>query len=157
MVGWRDEAQGRAWRIYIEASMRLETRLEEDLEATDGLSLVDYHVLLRLNEAPEQRLRMGELASQLVCSPSRLTYQVDSMKKRGLVVRERSPEDRRGTRAVLTASGLRALQAAAPHHRRAVRELWLDDLDAAELHCLTRVFERLGRRLGASSAAADAC
>ncbi|MGH4000110.1 MAG: MarR family winged helix-turn-helix transcriptional regulator, partial [Pseudonocardiaceae bacterium] len=106
-----------------------------------------YHVLLRLHEAPDQRLRMGELAEQLVFSPSRLTYQVRSMERRGLVVRERCPEDRRGTRAVLTATGLQTLRDAAPRHRQVIRELWLDDLNAAELVCLGGVFDRLDRRL----------
>lgn len=149
MVEWLDGRQARAWRSYIEASARLQARLDEDLGDTSELSLVDYHVLVRLSEAPAQRLRMGELAGWLVFSPSRLTYQVSSMERRGLVLRERAPEDRRGTRAVLTAAGLHALQAAAPHHRRAIRELWLDDLDAAELDCLTRVFARLAGRLDA--------
>lgn len=149
MTEWLDARQARAWRTYIEASVRLQTRLDDDLEATSRLSLIDYHVLVRLSEAPGQRLRMGELADRLMFSPSRLTYQVSSMERRGLVLRERAPEDRRGTRAVLTATGLGALQAAAPHHLRAVRELWLDDLDAAELDCVTRVFDRLARRLDA--------
>ena len=147
MVEWLDDRQARAWRTYIDASVRLETRLDEGLVATSGLSLIDYHLLVLLSEAEGQRLRMGQLADRLVFSPSRLTYQVSSMERRGLVLRERAPEDRRGTRAVLTATGLHALQAAAPHHRRAIRELWLDDLDAAELECLTRVFDRLARRL----------
>lgn len=147
MVGWRNEAQAIAWRTYIEASVRLQTRLDEDLQQRSGLSLIDYHVLIRLHEAPGQRLRMGELADQLVFSPSRLTYQVRSMERRGLVVRERCPEDRRGIRAVLTAAGLHALQDAAPRHRHVVRELWLDDVTDAELSCLTDVFTRLDRRL----------
>jgi DNA-binding MarR family transcriptional regulator len=149
MSGWRSEAQATAWRTYIETSIRLQTRIEQDLETTSGLSLIDYHVLVRLNEAPGQRLRMGELADQLVFSPSRLTYQVGSMEKRGLVVRQRDPHDGRGTRAVLTAAGLKAFRDAAPHHLRAIRELWLDDLDPAELDCLAEIFGRLEQRLTA--------
>ena len=143
------EAQASTWRTYIEASIRLQTRIEQDLEGGSGLSLIDYHVLLRLDEAPGQRMRMGELADQLVFSPSRLTYQIASMEKRGLVVRQRDPDDGRGTRAVLTAAGLTAFQDAIPAHRRSIRELWLDDLDPAELDCLAEVFGRLERRLSA--------
>lgn len=156
MSGWRSEAQAATWRTYIETSIRLQTRIEHDLEATSGLSLIDYHVLLRLSEAPGQRLRMGELADRLVFSPSRLTYQVGSMEKRGLVVRQRDPDDRRGTRAVLTAEGLQAFREAAPHHLRAIRELWLDDLSPDELECLAAVFGRLERRLTAPGPAPGA-
>lgn len=64
------EQRERGWRAYIEGSLRLITRLEEDLRPT-GLSLADYHVLVVLSEAPDRRLRMGELADRLVFSPSR--------------------------------------------------------------------------------------
>ncbi|SCL47976.1 DNA-binding transcriptional regulator, MarR family [Micromonospora citrea] len=138
-----------AWRAYIEASQRLFTRLEEDLRADSALSFADYHVLVLLSEAPGQRLRMGELASRLVFSPSRLTYQISTMRRRGLVAREACPDDRRGSEAVLTAAGLLALREAAPHHLRSVRAHLMDDLDDAEVACLTRIFERLGRRLRA--------
>lgn len=153
MAGWLSEAQSATWRTYIEASIRLQTRIEQDLEDGSGLSLIDYHVLLRLDEAPGQRMRMGELADRLVFSPSRLTYQIGSMEKRGLVVRRRDPDDGRGTRAVLTAAGSKAFRDAIPKHRRAIRELWLDDLDPAELDCLAEVFGRLERRLTAPGAA----
>ncbi|PWR06715.1 MarR family transcriptional regulator [Micromonospora sicca] len=138
------------WRAYIESSQRLFTQLEEDLRADSELSFADYHVLVLLSEAPGQRLRMGELAGRLVFSPSRLTYQISSMQKRGLVAKESCPEDRRGSEAVLTAAGLLTLRDAAPHHLASVRTHLMDDLDDAEVACLTRVFERLGRRLRAA-------
>ncbi|MFI7428966.1 MarR family winged helix-turn-helix transcriptional regulator [Micromonospora sp. NPDC049836] len=147
------------WRAYIESSQRLFTQLEDDLRADSELSFADYHVLVLLSEAPGQRLRMGELAGRLVFSPSRLTYQITSMQKRGLVAKEACPGDRRGSEAVLTAAGLLTLRGAAPHHVRSVRTHLIDDLDDAEVACLTRVFERLGRRLradrDASSTPAD--
>src|SRR4051812_4215705 len=86
-----DGARMACWRAYIEASQRLFTRLEDDLRADGELSFADYHVLVLLSEAPGQRLRMGELASRLVFSPSRLTYQVSAMQRRGLVARQACP------------------------------------------------------------------
>ncbi|MEJ3746250.1 MarR family transcriptional regulator [Actinomycetes bacterium KLBMP 9797] len=139
------------WRAFIESSQLLMTRLEEDLRATSGLAFNDYHVLVLLSEAPGRRLRMGELASRLVFSPSRLTYQIGSMEKRGLVARESCPADRRGSEAVLTAEGLRALRAAAPHHLASVRAHFMDDLDDADVAHLTTIFSRLGERLRATT------
>nr|MDT0656605.1 MarR family transcriptional regulator [Micromonospora sp. DSM 115978] len=141
-----------AWRSYIEASQRLFTRLEEDLRADSELTFADYHVLVLLAEAPRHRLRMGQLASKLVFSPSRLTYQISAMQRRGLVMREACPDDRRGSEAVLTATGLETLRAAAPHHLTSVRTHLMDDLDDAEVACLERIFTRLGERLRATSA-----
>lgn len=140
-------AQLACWRAYIESSQRLFNKLEDELRATSELSLADYQVLVLLSETPGQRLRMGELAGQLVFSPSRLTYQISSMEKRGLVTRQPCPADRRGSEAVLTASGLLTLQQAAPQHAAAVRQYLMDDLSESEIAALTRVFERLGERL----------
>ncbi|WP_373307407.1 MarR family winged helix-turn-helix transcriptional regulator [Micromonospora lutea] len=142
-----DRDRPAAWRTYIEASQRLFTRLEDDLRAASGLSFADYHVLVLLSEVPGHRLRMGELADRLVFSPSRLTYQISTMQRRGLVARQPCPQDRRGSEAVLTAAGLLALREAAPHHLHSVRTHLMDDLDDAEVACLTRIFTRLGRRL----------
>ncbi|MGC5053009.1 MarR family winged helix-turn-helix transcriptional regulator [Micromonospora sp. DT48] len=142
-----DQTRLTAWRTYIEASQRLFTRLEDDLRAASGLSFADYHVLVLLSEVPGQRLRMGELADRLVFSPSRLTYQISAMQRRGLVARQPCPRDGRGSEAVLTAAGLLALREAAPHHLRSVRTHLMDDLDDAEVACLTGIFTRLGRRL----------
>lgn len=144
-----DDTRMACWRAYIESSQLLLTQLEEELRTVSGLSLADYHVLVLLSEAPGQRLRMGELASRLVFSPSRLTYQISSMQRRGLVTRQSCPQDRRGNEAVLTAAGLLALRDAAGHHLTSVRKYLMADLDETEIACLTRVFERLGGRLRA--------
>ncbi|MEU8233955.1 MarR family transcriptional regulator [Actinoplanes sp. NPDC048967] len=139
--------QQAAWRAFVESSWALHNRLEDDLRAGTGLSMADYHVLVVLSEAPEHRLRMGELAGRLVFSPSRCTYQITTMVKRGLVRKQSCSDDGRGQEAVLTDAGLAALTAAAPLHLATVRETFIDDLDDAELATITRVFGRLGPRL----------
>jgi DNA-binding MarR family transcriptional regulator len=156
MTEWLTETQMTAWRAYIEGSMRLNIQLEEDLRAATGLTMADYNVLVVLSEAPRRRLRMGELADRLVFSPSRLTYQVASMEKRGLVRRESCPQDRRGSEAVLTEDGLTKLRDSAPRHVVSVRERLIDLLDDAELATLTAVFERVQSKLHSPPAAVPA-
>ena len=141
------ETQQAAWRAFVESSWALHTRLEDDLRAGTGLSMADYHVMVVLSEAPGRRIRMGELANRLVFSPSRCTYQIATMVKRGLVRKQTCADDGRGQEAVLTDAGLAALIAAAPLHLATVRETFIDDLDDAELATITRVFGRLGPRL----------
>lgn len=145
----------RAWAAYIEASLRLETLLDEALRTETGLTLFDYHVLVLLSEAPQHRLRMSDLADRMVFSRSRITYQVTSMHKRGLVVREPAPDDRRGYRAVLTATGLQTLRRAAPLHAASVRTLFLDHIRADELPHIERVFTRLQAGLRTASRASQ--
>src|SRR5882724_2259043 len=124
-----DDEEQLCWRTFIESSWALHTRLEEELRAATGISMNDYQVMVVLSEAPERRLRMGELAGRLVFSPSRVTYQISSMVKRGLVRKQSCPEDGRGQEAVLTDDGLAALEAAAPLHLITVREAFIDRLD----------------------------
>lgn len=152
MTVWQGSLQRRAWRPYIEASLLLETRLDEDLRAAAGLSLMDYNVLLVLSETPAHRLRMGDLAARMVFSPSRLTYQVKAMERRGWVLRQTSPDDKRVSYAVLTATGLETLHEADEHHIETVRRVFTDDLDEHELHVLADVFTRLESRLRAEPA-----
>jgi DNA-binding MarR family transcriptional regulator len=138
-----NDAEQFAWRTFIESSWQLHTHLEDDLRATTGLSMNDYHVLVVLSETPERRLRMGELAGRLVFSPSRITYQINSMVRRGLVRKQPCPEDGRGQEAVLTDDGMAALEAAAPLHLITVRDRFIDHLDADELAVIARVFAKV--------------
>ncbi|WP_433791193.1 MarR family winged helix-turn-helix transcriptional regulator [Actinoplanes sp. CA-252034] len=131
------------WRTFLESSWALHTRLEDELRAATGLSMNDYHVLVVLAESPGRRIRMGELASRLVLSPSRITYQINSMVKRGLVRKESCPDDGRGQEAVLTEEGLTVLRDAAPAHLTTVRESFIDHLDDEELAVIGRVFAKI--------------
>ncbi len=138
-----NEEEQLCWRTFIESSWALHTHLEDELRADTGLSMNDYHVLVVLSEAPDRRLRMGELAGRLVFSPSRVTYQISSMVKRGLVRKQACPDDGRGQEAVLTADGLAALEAAAPMHLVTVRDSFINRLDPEELAVITRVFAKV--------------
>jgi DNA-binding MarR family transcriptional regulator len=138
-----NEEEQLCWRTFIESSWALHTHLEDELRADTGLSMNDYHVMVVLSEAPEHRLRMGELAGRLVFSPSRITYQISSMVKRGLVRKQACPDDGRGQEAVLTDDGMAALEAAAPLHLVTVRDSFINQLDEDELAVITRVFAKV--------------
>jgi DNA-binding MarR family transcriptional regulator len=136
-----------AWRAYFEATALLQDRLERTLKSGVDLHLADYNLLLLLTEAPGGHLRMGELASLMVFSPSRVTYQVKTLEKRGIVERRACAQDARGQEAVITEAGRRLFRKAATLHARQVKELFMDRLDEAETETLLRVFSRLGRAL----------
>ncbi|RNI25545.1 MarR family transcriptional regulator [Flexivirga caeni] len=143
------------WRSYFESSVLLQQALDDRLREASGLSLPEYNVLLLLSEAPERRLRMGALARAMVFSSSRLSYQIDVLERRGLVCRERDESDARVIHACLTDAGARKFDAAARAHLTAVRELFLDDLDADEVTALDGVFTRLRTALRVPSGEPD--
>lgn len=121
-----DAGEMSAWHALIRAHSRVVRRLEAELEAEHGLSLPAYEVLAHLSEAPDQRLRMTELATHAVLTPSGLTRLVDKLARDGLVERQRCGADARVVYAVLTPVGLARLVAAYPTHVRGVREHYLD-------------------------------
>lgn len=136
-----------AWQPFIETSAHLQTILDEELRATSNMSLSDYSVLLLLAKATDRRLRMNELSRSMVFSSSRLSYQMDTLAKKGWVTREPVPTDRRGSYAVLTADGLRALSDAGKIHMRSVKRLFVDVLDAGDGVALAAALRRIATSL----------
>jgi DNA-binding MarR family transcriptional regulator len=61
------------------------------------------------------------------------------MTERGLVKKVPCPTDRRGAFVAVTARGRRYIEAAAPGHVAAVRELFVDRLTPAQLDAVARV------------------
>jgi DNA-binding MarR family transcriptional regulator len=121
------------WRRFLLTHARLERILDEDLRATHDLTLAEYDALLQLAESPARRLRMHEIAERVVLSRSGVTRLIDRLVRDGLVERSNCSTDGRGAEAVLTASGLDRLRAAAPTHLRGIADHFLDPMSAAEL------------------------
>ena len=139
---WLTEREMRAWRSYIIASRRLLEALEGDIAGHD-LSMADYEVMAQLSEAPGRRMRMSELAELAMISKSRLSHRMKVMEKAGWIRREICAEDRRGSWAVMTERGWRAIVAAAPDHVASVRYRFIDQLTPKEQEELSALFGKV--------------
>jgi len=73
------------------------------------------------------------------------------LENRGLVRRKPDPSDGRFTNAILTESGVRALEDAAPAHVAHVRSLVIDVLSPEQLRRFGQVAERIVSRIDSSS------
>jgi DNA-binding MarR family transcriptional regulator len=131
------ERELRAWRAFLEMQELLRTRMEQQLQASSGLSYADYAVLAVLSEAPEGRLRAYELSRMTGWEKSRLHHQLTRMGTRGLITRERCGS--RGINAVITAKGLAAIKEAAPSHAQEVRRLFIDRLTPEQIDQLADI------------------
>ena len=140
---WLDDLETRAWRALLRAQAALLSRLDAELQAEHCLSLGEYEVLAFLSEAPGERLRMAELAQQVLISPSALTRRLDRLGRRELVRRERCGHDARGAYAVLTPEGRRWLVSAAPTHLEGVRRHFVDRLTRPQLWALAEALEQV--------------
>jgi len=136
----------KAWRSYIIASRRLLEALDADLDGHD-LSMADYEVLAQLSDAPDRRMRMTELAEIAMLSKSRLSHRMKVMEKAGWVRREVCTEDKRGSFAVMTEKGWRAIVKAAPDHVASVRNRFVDNLNVKDQEELAKIFDRLSTKL----------
>ena len=138
---WLDALEQRAWRSLLAAHRRLLQRLDAELEASQGMSVADYGVLVELSEAPDGSMRMSDLAERLLLSPSGLTRRLDALVEAGLVARVRCHTDRRGSFAVLTDAGRARLVEAAPDHVAQVRRHFVERLSRAQLQQLADALE----------------
>ena len=136
------EEEFHAWRGLIrlrETAMReIDRRLQQD----GDLSLADYGVLITLVTAPRFRLRMSDLGTRRLLTPSGITRVVTRLEERGLIQREPDPADGRAALAALTRPGLEALRRAQVIHHATVRELFLGRLTQHELNRLAQLYEK---------------
>ena len=132
-----------AWRGFLRVHASLLRDLDRELEEAHGLPLTHYEVLLHLANAPDDRLRMSDLASSVLLSQSGVSRLVDRLERIGHVVRKPCPEDRRVLYAQLTDAGRTRLAEARPTHLAGVRARFLAHFDDAELDDLAEAWERV--------------
>lgn len=138
-----DEERLAAWRELLTCHARITRRLARELEERRGLPLAFYDVLASLSEAQDGRLRMQELAEDVLFSRSGLTRLADRMERAGLLRRERCAGDRRGTYAVLTSAGRSTLRRAMPVHLRVVEQYFARCLGDSDVRRLRAVLAKL--------------
>ncbi|MEM9562231.1 MAG: MarR family transcriptional regulator [Actinomycetota bacterium] len=139
------------WQLYQSASRQLSDRLDDELQQHHDLTLVDYEILSELVRAPDQRLRMSDLANQVLVSRSRLTYRIDRLVDVGFVTREECEDDRRGMWAIISERGLTAHVHARDAHEAAIDSLLFDQMSASETETLRRVLGRISTKLSQQS------
>jgi DNA-binding MarR family transcriptional regulator len=133
-----------AWRAFLTAHARVVNEIEGALREEGLPPLSWYDVLWPLYRAPNRRLRMKELAEQVVLSRTGLVRLVDRIERAGLLRREPVPGDGRGAYAVLTRQGAETLRRMWPTYARGIRRGFLEYLgDDGET--LRRALERVAR------------
>jgi DNA-binding MarR family transcriptional regulator len=136
-----DELQFRAWRAFLYAYSRVVPTLDRELVSAQGLSLNQFEVLTWLARAGRRGLRMTDLASRVVLSPSGVTRAVDQLERKGLVERCVFEGDKRGYLSTLTSEGRAFLRKATNVHLQGLREHFLNHLSRTELEHLATALE----------------
>ncbi len=126
----------------LQAHAQVVHELDGEMHAKHGLSLSAYEVLMLLDDAPERRLRMSEIADRALLSRSGCTRLVDRLVELGMVSRCADDNDGRGLYAKLTAIGAQQLAAARATHHAGVRRLFLSRLTAIDQIALGDIWRR---------------
>ena len=135
-----------AWRGVLEVHARVTQQLDAQMRSEHGLSLSAYEVLMFLADAPEHRMRMSEIAEQVLLSRSGCTRLVDRLGDRGYVTRCAASCDGRGLYAQLTEAGLAKITAARATHREGIRRFFLDRLTVTDQIALGDIWTRFQPR-----------
>ena len=132
-----------AWRLFLTLHRRLVDAIDRDLQQAGRLPLSSYDVLIELQEAPDHRLRMAELAHRVVLSRSGLTRLVDRLEGEGYLTREQAPGDRRGFYATITEQGVSALRTAWPIYSRGIQRYFAEALSTEEAETLAALLQKI--------------
>jgi MarR family 2-MHQ and catechol resistance regulon transcriptional repressor len=112
--GTKDDV--RALNAYVKlmrASESVSARIHSHL-AEVGLTVSQFGVLEALYHIGS--LSQAEIAKKILKSAGNMTMVIDNLEKRGLVKRERKPEDRRYYAVRLTAEGKKLIGSIFPRH-----------------------------------------
>lgn len=130
-----------AWIAIAQTHAAVTGRLQEALTAAEMPPLPWFEVLATLDRAPEQRLKMGELAEALVITRGGLTKLVDRLIKAGLLERTFCETDRRVSYATLLPAGLELLEEMRPIVRGELAGVFSAKLSVAQAEELREMLD----------------
>src|SRR3982751_5803397 len=143
----RDARTNTALKLYVvlmRASGAVAKRLEPSI-TKHGLTGAEFGVLEALyHRGP---LLLGEVQRKILVSSGGITFLVDRLVAKGLVVRRDCPSDRRARYADLTPAGERLIDEIFPEHARQITDL-MATWDLGEQRQVTELLRRLGLRAG---------
>lgn len=143
---WLNDTQKRAWMGLLVLTNRGLPDLDRTLKKHD-LLIVHYGIFVALSGAPNDTMRLSDLADTANVSQSRLTHRLRTLVDSGDVTIHQDPEDGRSKHATLTAKGRARVEEIAPLHAEDVQRMIFDPLDDEETECLARVMSKIASGL----------
>jgi DNA-binding MarR family transcriptional regulator len=105
-----DEDALDAWRAFLTAHAHVTRAISRDLADAGLPDLSWYDLLWALYRRPDRRLRVNELAREVVLSPTAMSRFVDRVEAAGYVRRDADPADRRALQVTITPEGVDLLR-----------------------------------------------
>lgn len=136
-------AHGEAWGALTRTQAAVSGRLQEALTESGFPPLPWYEVLGTVADAPEAKMRMGDLAEAMVISRGGLTKLVDRLVKAGLLERTFCETDRRVSYATLLPAGADLLEEMRPVVVAELKVAFSAKLTVAEANDLRDTLDRV--------------
>ncbi|WP_411143855.1 MarR family winged helix-turn-helix transcriptional regulator [Streptomyces sp. x-80] len=129
----------------VRAQTALVKRFDATLSGLHGVSLADFTMLLRLRQAPGDRMRRVDLAEALGLTASGVTRGLAPLERIGLVTRETEARDARVAYAALTDTGRERLTDMLASAERVAAKVFAAPLwNKEDLGRLSTLLTRLG-------------
>lgn len=141
----------RATGAMLSAQTAVGRLIENEAIEPIGQDPTVVDLLIRLDQAPQNRLRAIELSRQLLKSPSHISRTIDRAEAAGLVERGPDPDDRRASQVGLTIAGREVVEDFAPRLEAIVGRVIHQTLSADETDSLVELLGRI------ESAACEPC
>ena len=137
-----------AWRAFLTAHAVVTRRISRDLNDAGLPDLSWYDLLWALYRRPERRLRVNELAREVVLSPTATSRFIDRAEAAGHVRREPDPVDRRALQIAITDPGVDLLRRMWPIYARGIEQYFAAHLGRSAARVRT-LLERMAVSAGA--------
>jgi MarR family 2-MHQ and catechol resistance regulon transcriptional repressor len=143
VLGQIDDDRIQMMGLLVRTHRLLTDSLGRELEETVGIPLVYFDVLIHVAGAPEGRLTMSRLSTDVALTTGGVTRLVDRMVEAGLVARQNCPNDRRSIHVVLTPAGHAVLEQAVAAHIDGIERHLIEPLSGADRAALRSVLSKL--------------
>lgn len=132
-----------AWAALTAVHARVASRLSTALARQCGLALNEFEILLRLDRARGDGVRLSDLLPAVPLTQPALSRAARRMTDRGWLGRSAAPGDGRGILVTITDTGREVLRAAIPVHADTIRAALLDRLTGPDQDLLVEVLRRV--------------
>ena len=114
------------WRAFLNAHAQVTRAISRDLAEAGLPDLSWYDLLWAIYRHPDRRLRVNELAREVVLSPTAMSRFVDRVEAAGYVRREPDPADRRALQVAITDEGVTLLRRMWPVYQAGIERHFAD-------------------------------
>jgi MarR family 2-MHQ and catechol resistance regulon transcriptional repressor len=143
VLGQLDDERIRLMGLVVRTHRLLADRLGRELEEAVGIPLVFFDVLIHVGAAPEGRLTMSKLSTDVALTTGGVTRLVDRMVDAGLVARQNCPNDRRSVHVVLTPAGQDVMGRAIATHAESIERHLFTPLGAGDRAALAAALTKV--------------